>query len=75
MLKYGDRGKTQFRKEIAVCRHTPYGTIKLYLEGIESVDLDRMAKLIKILRVLLQTKVYLFHSNLKGPCEDDNRKD
>jgi hypothetical protein len=56
----------RFRKEIAACRHVPYGTTKLYREGIESADLDRLAKLIKIEGVLLQTKVYLFWVNLKG---------
>ena len=38
----------QFRKEIAACRHVPYGTTKLYREGIEAADLERLAKLIRI---------------------------
>lgn len=46
--------------EIAACSHVPYGTAKLYREGTESADLERLAKLIKIEGVLLQTKVYLF---------------
>ncbi len=52
----------RFRKEIASCRHVPYGTTKLYREGIASADLERLAKLIKIEGVLLQSKVYLFWS-------------
>jgi hypothetical protein len=64
----------RFRKEIAACRHTPYGTIKLYREGIENADLDRLAKLIKIVGVLLQ-KVYLFWGKPEGRCDYDNRKD
>ena len=50
----------RFRKEIAACRHVPYGTTKLYREGIEAADLDRLTKIIKLEGVLLQTKVYLF---------------
>jgi hypothetical protein len=38
----------------------PYGTTKMYREGIESADLERLAKLIRIVGILLQTKVYLF---------------
>ena len=41
-------------------RHVPYGTTKLYQEGIDAADLERLARLIRIVGVLLQTKVYLF---------------
>jgi hypothetical protein len=50
----------RFRKEIAALRHVPYGTTKAYREGIETADLEKIAKLVKIVGVLLQTKVYLF---------------
>ena len=50
----------RFRKEIASLRHVPYGTTKAYREGIETADLEKIAKLVKIVGVLLQTKVYLF---------------
>ena len=53
----------RFRKEIAACRHVPYGTTKAYREGIENADLDKLTKLVKIVGVLLQTKVYLFWEN------------
>jgi ABC-type lipoprotein export system ATPase subunit/GNAT superfamily N-acetyltransferase len=53
-------GHQRFRKEFAAMRHVPYGTTKLYREGIESADLERLAKLVRIVGVLLQTKAYLF---------------
>ncbi|MGD0405115.1 MAG: ABC transporter ATP-binding protein [Candidatus Bathyarchaeia archaeon] len=53
-------GHQRFRKEFAAMRHVPYGTTKLYREGMEAADLDRLVKLIRIVGVLLQTKVYLF---------------
>jgi hypothetical protein len=52
----------RFRKEFAALRHVPYGTTKAYREGIETADLEKLAKLIRIVGVLLQTKVYLFWS-------------
>jgi hypothetical protein len=52
----------RFRKEIATIRHVPYGTTKAFREGIETADLEKLAKLVKIVGVLLQTKVYLFWS-------------
>jgi energy-coupling factor transporter ATP-binding protein EcfA2 len=53
----------RFRKEIAACRHMAYGTTKAYREGIENADLGKLAKLVRIVGVLLQTKVYLFWEN------------
>ena len=50
----------RFRKEIVACHHVPYGTTKMFREGMEVADLDKLAKLIRIGGVLLQTKVYLF---------------
>jgi ABC-type ATPase with predicted acetyltransferase domain len=55
----------RLHKEIAVNRHRAFGTKAHYVEGIENADLPRMAKLIKIVGVLLQTKVYLFWSAVK----------
>jgi hypothetical protein len=49
----------RFRKEIAAYRHVPYGTKKPYREGIETANLEKLVKLVKIVGVLLQTKVYL----------------
>ncbi len=52
----------RFRKEFAAMRHVPYGTTKAYREGVENADLEKLAKLVRIVGVLLQTKVYLFWS-------------
>jgi ABC-type lipoprotein export system ATPase subunit len=38
----------------------PYGNAKLFKEKIDKADFEKLAKLIKIVNMLLQTKVYLF---------------
>jgi len=38
----------------------PYGTTAAFAEGIKNVNKEKMAKLVKIVGMLLQTKVYLF---------------
>jgi len=43
--------------------HQPYGRKADYVEGVKTADLKKMAKLIKIVGVLLQSKVYLFWRN------------
>ena len=48
----------RFQKQFSP--HQPYGTTEKYKAGVEKVDLDKFAKLIKICGMLLQTKVYLF---------------
>jgi hypothetical protein len=50
----------RFRREIAANRHMPYGTAAAYTEGVENASIERMARLVKIVGMLLQTKVYLF---------------
>jgi ABC-type ATPase with predicted acetyltransferase domain len=50
----------RFRREIAAIRHMPYGTSAVYAEGVRNASTERMAKLVKIVGMLLQTKVYLF---------------
>jgi ABC-type lipoprotein export system ATPase subunit/GNAT superfamily N-acetyltransferase len=50
----------RFRREIAAIRHMPYGTTAVYAEGIRNAGMERMAKLVRIVGMLLQTKVYLF---------------
>jgi ABC-type ATPase with predicted acetyltransferase domain len=50
----------RLRKEIASLRHVPYGTTSAYREGVETADLTRLIKFVKIVGVLLQAKVYLF---------------
>jgi len=43
--------------------HQPYGRKADYVEGVKNADLTKMAKLVKIVGVLLQSKVYLFWRN------------
>ena len=52
----------RFEKEFAVSRHQPFGKISDYVQSIENADSDKMVKLIKLVGMLLQTKVYLFWS-------------
>jgi len=44
--------------------HKPYGKAKLFKEKVEKSDFEKLTKLIKIVGLLLQTKVYLFWSAL-----------
>jgi ABC-type ATPase with predicted acetyltransferase domain len=53
-------GHPRFRKEIAATRHMLYGTAAVYAEGVRNASTERLAKLVKIVGMLLQTKVYLF---------------
>jgi hypothetical protein len=44
--------------------HEPYGKTKLFKEKVDKADFEKLAKLIKIVNMLLQTKVYLFWTNI-----------
>jgi hypothetical protein len=50
----------RFRREFAANRHMPYGTATAYKEGVRNASMERVARLVKITGMLLQTKVYLF---------------
>jgi len=50
----------RFKKEFAVSRHQPFGKTSDYIACIEKADHVKMAKLVKLVGMLLQTKVYLF---------------
>jgi hypothetical protein len=50
----------RFKKEFASSRHQPFGLTSDYIKGIENADSEKLARLIKIVGMLLQTKVYLF---------------
>jgi ABC-type ATPase involved in cell division len=54
------RGHQRFRKEFAVSRHLPYGNSAEFKKCIGQADATKQARLIKIVGMLLQTKVYLF---------------
>jgi GNAT superfamily N-acetyltransferase len=50
----------RFKKEFAVSRHQPFGKTSVYVECIQNADVSKIAKLVKLVGMLLQTKVYLF---------------
>jgi ABC-type ATPase with predicted acetyltransferase domain len=50
----------RFKKEVASSRREPYGKTVDYLAYIQMADSVKMARLIKVLAMLSQTKVYLF---------------
>ncbi len=50
----------RFKREFAVSRHRPFGKTSDYIVCIGKADHMKMAKLIKLAGMLLQTKVYLF---------------
>ncbi len=58
-------GHPRLRKEFA--QHQPYGRKVDYVEGVKNADLTKMVKLIKIVGVLLQSKVYLLWRNPAFP--------
>jgi len=43
--------------------HMPYGKAAKYREELETASLEKSTKLINIVALLLQTKVYLFWQN------------
>jgi hypothetical protein len=50
----------RFKREFAVSRHQPFGKTSDYIKSIKEADSPKIAKLLKIVGMLLQTKVYLF---------------
>jgi hypothetical protein len=57
-------GHPRLKREFA--HHQPYGRKADYVKGLKNADLTKMAKLIKIVGVLLQSKVYLFWRKLSS---------
>ena len=53
----------RFQKEFSP--HQPYVKFERYKASVEKASLEKLAKLIKICGMLLQTKVYLFWKNGK----------
>ena len=56
----------RFKKEFAASRHQPFGKTSDYIGCIEKANSTKMAKLIKLLGMLLQTKIYLFWRRFKS---------
>jgi len=54
------RNKYPRFKEFATSRHQPFGKTSDFINCLGNADLMKMAKLIKLVGMLLQTKVYLF---------------
>ena len=52
----------RLKKEVTSSKHMPYGITADYVKYIEAADSEKLAKLIKTVALLLQTKVYLFWS-------------
>jgi hypothetical protein len=50
----------RFKREFAVSRHQPFGKTSDYIKSVQEADLPKISKLLKIVGMLLQTKVYLF---------------
>ena len=48
----------RFKKEFFY--HKPYGKARLFKEKVDNADIKKLAKLVRIVELLLQTKVYLF---------------
>ncbi|HLN89940.1 MAG TPA: hypothetical protein VK253_07730, partial [Candidatus Binatia bacterium] len=48
----------RFKREFAISRHQPFGKTSDYITSIELADCAKMAKLIKLVGILLQAKVY-----------------
>ena len=53
----------RLKKEVTSSRHQPYGKTADYVKYVEAADSEKLAKLIKTVALLLQTKVYLFWSH------------
>ena len=56
----------RFKKEFAASRHQPFGKTSDYITSIKNADIAKMAKLVKLVGMLLQTKVYLFWNRPHG---------
>jgi ABC-type transport system involved in cytochrome c biogenesis ATPase subunit/GNAT superfamily N-acetyltransferase len=59
---FGKCAHPRFKKEFAVSRHKPFGKSADYVASILTAEPMKLAKLIKLVGMLQQTKVYLFWS-------------
>ena len=59
----------RFKKEFAISRHQPFGKTSDYTIAIKNANYEKIAKLVKIVGMLLQTKVYLFWPRSVTPLE------
>jgi hypothetical protein len=56
---------TLFRRECAASRHQPFGKTTDYVVSVRDCDINKLAKLVRLVGMLLQTKVYLFWARNK----------
>ena len=56
----------RFKREFAVSRHQPFGRTTDYQIAIQKADPTKISKLIKLVGMLMQSKVYLFWFNYAG---------
>jgi len=54
----------RFRKEFAASRHEPFGKTSEYIKSVQEADIYKLTKLVKLVGMLSQTKVYLFWENI-----------
>ena len=59
-------GRLGFRKEFAVSRHVPYGNSAEFKKCISEADIPKLVRLVKLVGMLLQTKVYLSWRGLQN---------
>jgi ABC-type transport system involved in cytochrome c biogenesis ATPase subunit/GNAT superfamily N-acetyltransferase len=62
-------GQPRFRKEFAISRHVPFGNSADFKKCINDEDISKLTRLVKIVGMLLQTKVYLFWGKMKSNYE------
>ena len=53
----------RFKKELAGTKNQPYGETENYIKSINKATAEKIAKLVKLVGMLLQTKFYLFWKN------------
>ncbi len=53
----------RLRKGFAVSKNQPYGKTSQYIKCIMNADLPKIVRLIKLIGMLSQSKVYLFYEN------------
>jgi ABC-type ATPase with predicted acetyltransferase domain len=59
---FGRNNHPRFKREFAISRHQPFGKTSDYVKCMQNIDMPQIAELVKLVGILLQTKVYLFWS-------------
>jgi ABC-type ATPase with predicted acetyltransferase domain len=56
----------RFKKEFVSSGHQPFGKVADYIKNLKSANLRKIAKLIKIVSIINQNKVYLFWQKVRS---------